>query len=174
MLPDLAIRRRGSHQGKHLVFAHHAETAGDAARYEALFSRYGIAVPAHGVERGDAVVAAQRVGERVRGRADRVGVLVCATGLASSIAANKLRGIYAARCLTPEDARLARQLCNANVLCLSLRAGVDANAEILDTFMRVPYEGADIDQLEYVTCLELESDPAPTPVAQGRAVGRTL
>lgn len=173
MLPDLTIRQRGSHQGKHLVFGHDAMTADELAAYEHLFARYGIAIPAQGLEAVDAVTAAQRVGERVRGRADRVGVLLCPTGLVSSIAANKLRGIYAARCLTVEDAGLARERCNANVLCLALRTGIDANAEILDTFMRMPYEGRDLDHLEYLTCLELEADPAPAPAVNARLRGHS-
>ena len=40
-----------------------------------------------------------------------------------SIAANKFRGVYAARCLSVEDAELARTINNANVLCLAARTG---------------------------------------------------
>ena len=40
-----------------------------------------------------------------------------------SIAANKFRGIYAARCTTVEDAELARTINNANVLCLAAKHG---------------------------------------------------
>ena len=38
-----------------------------------------------------------------------------------SIAANKFSGVYAARCLSVEDATRARQIINCNVLCLALR-----------------------------------------------------
>ncbi|MGQ9707768.1 MAG: ribose 5-phosphate isomerase B, partial [bacterium] len=48
------------------------------------------------------------------GRVQR-GVLVCATGIGMSIAANKVRGVRAALCWNEKMARLARKHNNANV-----------------------------------------------------------
>ncbi|UCD48873.1 MAG: ribose 5-phosphate isomerase B [Phycisphaerales bacterium] len=52
------------------------------------------------------------------GRAD-VAILVCATGLGMSIAANKIKGIRAATCHDETAARIAREQKDANVLCVS-------------------------------------------------------
>lgn len=46
------------------------------------------------------------------------GVLLCATGIGMSMAANRFRGIYAALCWNSEIARLAREDDGANVLIL--------------------------------------------------------
>ncbi len=50
-------------------------------------------------------------------RAER-GVLICCSGIGMSIAANRLRGIYAALCWNEELARLACEHDGANVLVL--------------------------------------------------------
>jgi ribose 5-phosphate isomerase B len=47
------------------------------------------------------------------------GILICSTGVGMSIAANKVKGIRAALCLSPEFAQRARQHNNANVLVLA-------------------------------------------------------
>jgi ribose 5-phosphate isomerase B len=78
-----------------------------------------------------------------------------------SIAANKFRGIYAARCLTVEDAELARQINNANVLCLAARTGLVMNEAIVHAFMITPYEGRKLEQLSYISELEMKAmEPA--------------
>lgn len=59
------------------------------------------------------------VAEKVAaGQADR-GILVCGTGIGMSIAANKVKGIRAALCRTVDDARMAREHNDSNVLTLS-------------------------------------------------------
>lgn len=50
------------------------------------------------------------------------GILVCGTGIGMSIAANKIKGIRAARVVNKKDALLARQHNDANVLTLPGRA----------------------------------------------------
>src|SRR6185503_3852273 len=72
---------------------------------------------------------------------DSFGLLCCGTGMGMSIAANKFRGIYAARCLTVEDAEMSRQINNANVLCLATRSGLELNTRVIDTFMSTAFEG---------------------------------
>ncbi len=46
------------------------------------------------------------------------GVLVCRSGIGMSIAANRVRGVRAARVCSVEDARITRGHNDANVLCL--------------------------------------------------------
>jgi ribose 5-phosphate isomerase B len=52
-----------------------------------------------------------------RHRADR-GILICATGIGMSIAANRLPGVRAALCADARLARLSREHNDSNVLCL--------------------------------------------------------
>ncbi|HEY5951615.1 MAG TPA: RpiB/LacA/LacB family sugar-phosphate isomerase [Kofleriaceae bacterium] len=82
------------------------------------------------------------------------GILVCGTGMGMSIAANKFRGIYAARCTSVDDAELARTINNANVLCLAAKNGFAVNAEIVEAFIRTPYTGRKLEELEYITEIE--------------------
>ncbi len=77
-----------------------------------------------------------------RGQAD-AGIVIDGAGLGSAMAANKVRGIRAALCLTPTLARYARQHNGAHVLSLgaSLLSAPDAEAIVvafLDTPMTEP------------------------------------
>src|SRR5580658_3901395 len=73
--------------------------------------------------------------------ADR-GVLVCATGIGMSIAANKLHGIRAALGTNPEEVRLVRAHNNANVLTFGQKFIDPANAKLLTRiFLETPFDG---------------------------------
>src|SRR5688572_8801186 len=117
------IRQLGTHRGKHVVFGFDRYLLPELEDYTRVLSKYGIPLRAVNMDNPYYLTSAQRVCERVRGRADQVGVLVCSNGMGMSIAANKFRGIYAARCLNVEDAQMARQINNANVVCLASRNG---------------------------------------------------
>jgi ribose 5-phosphate isomerase B len=54
------------------------------------------------------------------GEADR-GILICGSGIGMSMAANKVVGVRAALCFTPESAALSRRHNDANVLALAGR-----------------------------------------------------
>ena len=74
------------------------------------------------------------------GRADR-GILVCATGVGMSIAANKLPGIRAAVCNDSFTAKYARLHNDANVLALGARVvGPERALEIVETFMKTSFD----------------------------------
>ncbi len=62
-----------------------------------------------------AYLAAMAVSKK---QADR-GMLICATGLGMSIAANKIKGIRAVLCHDELSAQISRDHNDANVLCLS-------------------------------------------------------
>jgi glycine hydroxymethyltransferase len=84
------------------------------------------------------------VAERVAaGRADR-GVLVCTTGIGMSMMANKVPGVRAALCLTPQMAEMSRQHNDANVLVLpgGMLAEDEARA-ILETWLDTPFSNAE-------------------------------
>gem|GEM_PF-180850 len=75
------------------------------------------------------------------GSGNRVfGILICGTGQGMSMIANKVNGIRASLCLTPEFARLARQHNDANVLVLAGRfLNTEQALEILTTFLNEPF-----------------------------------
>lgn len=73
---------------------------------------------------------------------DHLGILLCGSGIGVSIAANRFRNIRAALCRDVEDARLAREHNNANVLCLAGRkTPVKLMVEMIDTFLTTNFEG---------------------------------
>ena len=85
-----------------------------------------------------AFAAAEMVG---RGEADRA-ILICGSGIGMSMAANKVRGVRAALCDTPESARLTRQHNDANVLTLAgWRTQEDDALEVVDNFLNTEFEG---------------------------------
>ena len=71
----------------------------------------------------------------VAGEAD-LGILTCGTGIGMSIAANKIRGAYAARAEDCYSARMAREHNGANILCVGARtAGPELIKETIRAFL---------------------------------------
>jgi len=70
------------------------------------------------------------------------GILICGTGIGMSIVANKVRGIRAALCTSPEMAELSRRHNDANILTLGGRMLSPKEAtEIVDTWLKTAFEG---------------------------------
>ncbi|OGU10295.1 MAG: ribose 5-phosphate isomerase B [Ignavibacteria bacterium GWB2_35_12] len=70
------------------------------------------------------------------------GIIICGTGIGMSMVANKVQGIRAANCMTPEMARLARLHNNANVLTFGARLiSIGLAQEIITTFLNTGFEG---------------------------------
>ena len=93
------------------------------------------------------VAAAVEKGEYER------GILVCGTGIGMSMTANRHAGVRAALCLDLYSARMSRLHNDANILALGGRVlGVGLALEILDVFLKTPFEGgrhkSRIDQIE--------------------------
>ena len=85
---------------------------------------------------------AQVVGREVAGGHFDRGVLVCGTGIGMSITANKIPGIRAAHAASEEDARLARQHNDANILALGGRSlDPQRAAAMVDTFLNTEFLG---------------------------------
>jgi ribose 5-phosphate isomerase B len=75
------------------------------------------------------------------GQAER-GIIVCATGLGVSMAANKVHGIRAALCADCYMARMAREHNDAQVLCLGGRViGIGPALEIVGVFLSSGAQG---------------------------------
>ncbi|KAL3824421.1 hypothetical protein ACJIZ3_020450 [Penstemon smallii] len=88
---------------------------------------------------------AEEVGRRVSQSAaapiETRGLVACGTGVGVSIFANKFPGVYAATCLTTDDALNARSINNCNVLAVSGSSTTpDTAIEILTTFLNAPFK----------------------------------
>lgn len=70
------------------------------------------------------------------------GIIFGGSGIGESIAANKMKGIRAARCTTPEDAELCRKHNDANVMSLGGRMlSPDMAFDMVDKFLETDFEG---------------------------------
>jgi len=85
---------------------------------------------------------AKLVAKSVSGGDKDFGILIDASGIPSSIAANKIKGIRAATCYNTFSARSSRAHNNANVLVLGARAlGEETIKLILDEWLSTQFEG---------------------------------
>lgn len=76
-----------------------------------------------------------------KGEYDR-GILVCKTGIGMSIVANKVKGIRAALCHTPEIAKKSREHNDANILVLAAELVDLAIAKkIIDIWLNTEFSG---------------------------------
>lgn len=92
------------------------------------------------MERVDFPEYAFRVAKCVAsGEASR-GVLVCGSGIGMCIAANKIKGVYAAMCNDLYSAKMSRLHNNSNVMTIGGRVvGPDLAMEILDVWLATPF-----------------------------------
>ncbi len=103
---------------------------------------------------------AQAVGESVVKGETQLGILLCGSGVGTSIAANKVPGIRAALCHDVFSARQSREDDDANVLCLGPRVIGPALAEdLILAFLAARFSKAErhVRRLEKVA--ELEKRP---------------
>src|SRR3989338_4912404 len=70
------------------------------------------------------------------------GILICGTGICMAIAANKVRGVYAACCHDVNTARLSRSHNNSNVLTIGGRIiSHELGEEIVKVWLETEFEG---------------------------------
>jgi ribose 5-phosphate isomerase B len=99
-------------------------------------------VGTHSEESVDYPDYAKAVGERVAAGNDSLGVVVCATGIGVSIAANKVEGIRAALAHDSLTARRAREHNDANVIALGGKiVGEDEAIAIVQEFLGATFAG---------------------------------
>lgn len=78
-----------------------------------------------------------------RGEAER-GILVCGSGVGACIAANKMKGVWAAICHDTYSAAQGVEHDNMNVLCLGGRViGPELAASLVKAFLAARYLGND-------------------------------
>ena len=88
--------------------------------------------PEFGEKVGRAVVA---------GEAD-CGILICGTGVGSSIAANKVNGVRAAVCSDSATARLVKEHNNANILAFGARiVGPELAKDMVKSYLEAEFGG---------------------------------
>jgi len=87
---------------------------------------------------------AEKLGHVIQtGEVDR-GVLLCGSGVGASIAANKMKGVYAAVCHDTYSAHQGVEHDDMNVLCLGGRIlGPELIREIVATFLKARFIGGD-------------------------------
>ncbi len=103
---------------------------------------------------------AQAVGESVVKGETQLGILLCGSGVGTSIAANKVPGIRAALCHDVFSARQSREDDDANVLCLGPRViGPALAQDLILAFLAARFSKAErhVRRLEKVA--ELEKRP---------------
>lgn len=86
----------------------------------------------------------EKVGRAVQnGEAER-GILVCGSGVGACIAANKMKGVYAAICHDTYSAAQGVRHDDMNVLCLGARViGPELAVELIKAFLSARYVGND-------------------------------
>ncbi|MCK5807338.1 MAG: RpiB/LacA/LacB family sugar-phosphate isomerase [Mycoplasmataceae bacterium] len=71
-----------------------------------------------------------------------VGIAICGTGLGISYAVNRVKGIRGARVVSKDDARMAKEHNNANILVFGARQITSDKAiELFDEWDRTKFEG---------------------------------
>lgn len=160
---DIVIRRLGALSGKRILFGYDRYLLADLDQYRRALSAHGAVVELVDTGHLHYLSSAELVCRALQADAESFGVLCCGTGMGMSIAANKFESIYAARCTTVEDAELARQINNANVLCIASKLGFAHNRAIVDAFASTAYTGRKLDELEYIT--HFEKPLAPSVIA---------
>ncbi len=79
-----------------------------------------------------------KVAESVANKEVDLGVLLCGTGIGMSIAANKVKGIRCAHCSSIEQAHLAREHNNANIIALSYKQDLKELTKMIEEFLITP------------------------------------
>ena len=103
----------------------------------------------------DAGDFASHVAEDLKKNPSHIGILICLSGQAMTITANRYQHIRAALCLNTTMARLARQHNDANVLVIGAHmTGQEVALDCLDTFLTTDFlEGRFVARRDKLTAL---------------------
>lgn len=75
------------------------------------------------------------LGETIRDKKADLGIAICGTGIGISISANKVKGIMCAKVSTEEEAKLAKEHNNANVLAISGNLPTEKALQMIKIFI---------------------------------------
>ncbi len=82
---------------------------------------------------------AVRVANAINEKNADLGILMCGTGIGMSIAANKIKGIRCAKVSSEEEAFLARQHNNANIIALSYKESIENLKIMVSKFLSTEF-----------------------------------
>jgi ribose 5-phosphate isomerase B len=83
---------------------------------------------------------AEKVGRAIQSGQARRGILLCGSGVGASIAANKMRGVYAGVCHDTYSAHQGVEHDDMNVLCIGARVvGPDLTEELVTKFLKARF-----------------------------------
>ncbi len=87
---------------------------------------------------------AKKLGNAIQQGAAERGILMCGSGVGANIAANKMKGVYAAICHDTYSAHQGVEHDDMNVLCMGARIiGVEPAKEIVTAFLGARFVGND-------------------------------
>ena len=87
---------------------------------------------------------AEKLGRAIQSGEVERGVLMCGSGVGANIAANKMKGVYAAICHDTYSAHQGVEHDDMNVLCLGARiVGPEPVKEIVEAFLGARFVGND-------------------------------
>lgn len=110
------------------------EKKGHTVEHVGSFGGESVDYPDYAKKTGEQVIAHEKE--------NAVGIVICGTGIGISIAANKVKGVRCANCVSPYMAEMARKHNDANILAIGARMIDIENAKvIIDTFLEIEFEG---------------------------------
>lgn len=75
------------------------------------------------------------LGELIQKKEADLGIAICGTGIGISIAANKVKGIMCAKINNEEEAKLAKEHNNANIIALSGKIPLEKAKKMIKIFI---------------------------------------
>jgi len=100
---------------------------------------------------------AMKVGRAIQENQSDRGIVICGSGVGATIAANKIKGVYACVCHDTYSAHQGVEHDNMNVLCLGSRIlGIELVKEIVSAFLAAEFihEGRFLRRFEKICALE--------------------
>ena len=95
---------------------------------------------------------AKKIGDAITSQQAERGILVCGSGVGASIAANKIKGIYAAVCHDTYSAHQGVEHDNMNVLCIGARVvGPELAKELVQAFLSAKFSSHEERHVRRVT-----------------------
>ena len=76
------------------------------------------------------------LGKAIQNKEADLGIAICGTGIGISIAANKVKGVMCAKISNEDEARLAKEHNNANVIALSGNTNPEQASKMVEAFLK--------------------------------------
>ena len=135
----------GSHEGKTVVIGSDHRGFNHKTEIVKALKEKGIRIIDVGTDSSERCdypiisgILAQKVAEGMEH--SRIGIGICGSGIGMSIPASKQQGIYAARCLTPEEAETSRKHNNTNFLGIGAdHIDLQTALLVIDAWLKTPF-----------------------------------